>query len=199
MKFPHFNRRLHLYLALVLLPWFLMYGVSSIPFSHNQYFNELDQKSGIPLWTQRLERPYEAPVPEGNLRPLAKQVVMDLGLAGNYGAYRPPGSKYIEIYAATFLHATRARYFPEEKRITLEDRRFRFDQFLTGMHARGGFRHDGALEIAWSIVIDLFCLAMLLWIASGIYMWWSLPGLRRWGWLALGTGMASFALFLGRL
>ena len=199
MKFPHFNRRLHLYLALVLLPWFLMYGVSSIPFSHNQYFNELDQKKGVPLWTLRLEKPYEVAVPEGELRPLASQVVRDLELKGTYGAYRPPGGKHIEIYAATFLHATRARYYPEEKRITLEDRRFRFDQFLTGMHARGGFRHDWALQIFWSVVVDIVCVGMLLWIASGLYMWWSLPGLRRWGWVALLGGLGSFGLFLMRL
>ena len=38
MTFPHFNRRLHLYLGLCLLPWFLMYGASSIPFAHGQFF-----------------------------------------------------------------------------------------------------------------------------------------------------------------
>ena len=38
MSFDHFVRRLHLYLALTLLPWFFVYGISSIPFSHNSYF-----------------------------------------------------------------------------------------------------------------------------------------------------------------
>ncbi|MBL8173931.1 MAG: hypothetical protein JNK48_04635 [Bryobacterales bacterium] len=196
MKFPHLNRRTHLYLALVLLPWFLMYGVSSIPFSHNQYFNDLDQKKGIPLWTLRYERPYQVAVPQGDLRPLATKVAGDLRLSGAYGAYRPPGGNHIEIYAATFLHAARARYYPAENRITVEDRRFRFDQFLTGMHARGGFRHDDPLQLFWSILIDVVCFAMLLWIATGLYMWWTLPALRKWGWVALLSGFAAFALFL---
>ena len=30
MTFTHFNRRLHLYLGLALLPWLFMYGISSI-------------------------------------------------------------------------------------------------------------------------------------------------------------------------
>ena len=199
MKFSHLNRRTHLYLALVLLPWFLMYGVSSVPFSHGQYFQERDQASGIPLWTLRVERPYDVPVPEGSLRPLAAKVVTDMGLDGAYGAYRPPGGKYIEVYAATFLHATRGRYYPDEKRLTIEDRRFRFDQFLTGMHARGGFRQDGFLQNFWCVVIDIVCLGMLLWIASGLYMWWTLKGLRKWGWLALGAGIVSFTLFMVQL
>lgn len=31
MTVNHLLRRLHLYLALVLLPWILMYGISAIP------------------------------------------------------------------------------------------------------------------------------------------------------------------------
>ena len=42
MTFPHFNRRLHLYLGLALLPWLFMYGLSSIPFAHTQYFERRD-------------------------------------------------------------------------------------------------------------------------------------------------------------
>ena len=48
-------------------------------------------------------------------------------------------------------------------------------------------------------MIDLVCLAFLIWVASGLYMWWSLPGLRRWGWVAVLAGLASFSLFLLRL
>ena len=31
-------RRTHIYLALFLLPWFGMYGISSLPFSHPEWF-----------------------------------------------------------------------------------------------------------------------------------------------------------------
>jgi hypothetical protein len=200
MMFPHFNRRLHLYLALSLLPWFVMYGLSSAVFSHTQYFNDRDEAKGVPLWTKRLEQPYETAVPsDGNLRPLATKVFQDFHLAGAYGAYRPPGGKHIEIYASTFLHATRARYYFDEKRLTVEDRRFRMDQFLTGMHTRGGFRQDAFLQTLWSVLVDVVCVGMLLWIATGIYMWWTLPGVRRWGWVALSAGVISFGLFLMRL
>ncbi len=33
---------------------------------------------------------------------------------------------------------------------------------------------------------------MIVWIASGLYMWWELPGQRRWGWLAIVAGSVSF-------
>jgi hypothetical protein len=49
------------------------------------------------------------------------------------------------------------------------------------------------------VTVDLACLGMLLWIVSGLYMWWSLPGLRGWGWLAFLGGIGSYALFMARL
>jgi hypothetical protein len=67
------------------------------------------------------------------------------------------------------------------------------------MHARGGFEQDRFLDKLWGVVVDLVCLGMLLWIITGIYMWWKLPSTRRWGWLALGSGIASFVFFVARL
>ena len=37
MTFAQLNRRTHLYLGLALLPWFFMYGISSLPFAHTPH------------------------------------------------------------------------------------------------------------------------------------------------------------------
>jgi hypothetical protein len=199
MTFPQFNRRLHLYLGLALLPWFLMYGASSIPFAHNQFFENRDKAKGVPLWTTRVAKPYTIDVPaNGDLRPVGASIVQDLGLEGSYGAYRQSPDQ-LNVYVYTFLHSTQVKYFIKEQRITVEDRRFRFDQFLTGMHARGGFEQDGILPKAWGAIVDVACLGMLLWIFSGVYMWWSMPGLRSWGWLAFLGGIGSYVLFMMKL
>ena len=63
------------------------------------------------------------------------------------------------------------------------------------MHARGGFEHEGVLALSWSAVVDLVCLAMIVWIASGLYMWWHLPVQRRWGWIAIAAGTTTFVMF----
>ena len=63
------------------------------------------------------------------------------------------------------------------------------------MHARGGFDQEGLLQRSWSIVVDLVCLAIVVWIASGLYMWWGVPGSRRWGLIALAAGISSFLVF----
>ncbi|HRJ21996.1 MAG TPA: hypothetical protein PLF84_23335, partial [Bryobacteraceae bacterium] len=151
MTFLHFNRRAHLYLGLGLLPWFLVYGVSSIPFAHSQYFEELDKAKGLPLWKLREERKYRIAVPaEGDLRPVGARIMKDLGLEGSFGTYRQ-GERQVNVYIHTFLKSTQVKYFVEEGRVTVEERRFRWDHFLTGMHARGGFEQDGWLTKAGGV------------------------------------------------
>jgi len=198
MKLHHLNRRVHLYLALVLLPWFLMYGVSSIPFSHNQYFEERDKAKGVPLWTKRFERSYEIAIPDGpELRAVADQIVKDTGIEGAHGAYRQNANQ-VNVYVYTFWKSTQVKYFIKEKKLIAEDRRFRWEHFLTGMHAKGGF-DQGGLHNLWGVIVDLVCLGMFLWVFTGIVMWWTLPFARIWGWVAIVSGSASFAWFLWRL
>jgi hypothetical protein len=199
MTFQHFNRRLHLYLGLVLVPWYLMYGVSSIPFAHNQYFEQRDRAKGIPLWTTRIDQKYSVDVPaEGDLRETGARIMKDLGLEGSFGAYRQSPTQ-LNVYIYNFRHSTQVKYFLDQQRVTVEDRRFRFEHFLTGMHARGGFEQESLLVNAWSAVVDVVCFGMLLWILTGLYMWWSLPGLRTWGWLAFLGGVGSYAMFMMKL
>jgi len=48
MTFDKFNRRIHLYSALVLVPWFLIYGFSAIYFTR--------PIGHAPKWTVRIDR-----------------------------------------------------------------------------------------------------------------------------------------------
>jgi len=201
MTFNQFNRRTHLYLGLFLLPWFFMYGISSLPFAHSPFFDRRDAAKGLPLWTLRAEHTVDLPVPEDEkaLRSLGATLLETAGIHGtSFGAYRQSPTQ-LNVYSYSFWHSTQLKYFPEQKKLTVEDRRFRWDQFLTGMHARGGFEQEGFLQNSWSIVVDLVCAGMILWIASGLYMWWGIPGHRRWGWVAILGGAVSFLFFTMRL
>jgi hypothetical protein len=201
VTWSHLNRRLHLYLGMALLPWFFMYGISSVPFAHNQFFERRDAATGLPLWTLRAEHTIDMPVPQGSagLRTFGAILLKDAGVeATSYGAYRQSPTQ-INVYAYSFWKSTQLKYFLDEKKLTVEDRRFRWDHFLTGMHARGGFEQEGFLQWSWSIVVDIVCVAMIVWIASGLVMWWGLPGQRRWGWAAILAGTVSFLFFTLRL
>jgi len=58
---------------------------------------------------------------------------------------------------------------------------------------------DGAWDSIWALFVDMVCVGLLLWIATGIYMWWHLPATRGWGWLALGSGAICFAIIVATL
>jgi hypothetical protein len=77
-----------------------------------------------------------------------------------------------------------------------EDNRFRWDRFLTGVHARSGFDQESILDDSWAVLVDFVCLGILIWIASGLYMWWQIGHVRSWGALALSGGLISFLVFL---
>ena len=201
MTYSHLNRRLHLYLGMALLPWFFMYAISSVPFAHNQFFEQRDAAKGLPLWTLRAERGLDMPVPQdtAGLRAFGATLLEDAGVeATSYGTYRQSPTQ-VNVYAYSFWKSTQLKYFIDQKKLTVEDRRFRWDHFLTGMHARGGFEQEGFLQLSWSVVVDIVCVSMIVWIASGLFMWWELPGQRRWGWVAILGGTISFVFFTLRL
>jgi hypothetical protein len=202
MTFAHLNRRTHLYLGLALLPWFFMYGLSSIPFAHSQYFDALDAAKQLPLWTMRMDRTVDLPVPGEDdrlMRAFGAAAMQEADLGGaSFGVYRQSPNQ-INVYAYSFMKSTQLKYFVDTKRLTVEDRRFRWDHFLTGMHARGGFEDERLFVRSWSVIVDLVCVAMIVWIASGLCMWWGLPGHRGWGWLAILAGTATLVVFTMRL
>lgn len=195
MKFDHINRRTHLYLGMFLLPWFFVYAVSALPFSHHDFFDEIHD-DGIPQWTVAIDRAYQLDVPhDAELRIVGARLMAEAGLEGAFHPARS-GPARIMVYQYNFWSSQRLTYFVDEGRLLAEQRRFRWDQFLTGIHARGGFRQESFLDDSWAVVVDLVCVAMLTWIASGLYMWWSIRRSRMWGAIAIGGGVLSFTAFL---
>jgi hypothetical protein len=179
-----------------------MYGASSIPFAHSQFFDEQDQRLGRPLWSVRYEHVLDVPLPSAeaaSMRAFGQALLDDGGIRGtSYGVYRQSPTQ-INVYSYSFWHSTQLLYFTDRKIVRAEDRRFRWDQFLTGMHARGGFTDERLLVLSWSAIVDLVQIGILLWIVSGLLMWWELRAHRRWGLLAIAAGVISFAFFAARL
>jgi hypothetical protein len=198
--FSHQVRRLHLYLALFCLPWFIMYGITSVAFSHPGWFEAprglYDTSSGN--WTEEGSWPCTVVVPAAGEIPreVTAALVEVAGIqAEAYGAFRS-GERQVEVYFPSFWETRRLTYRIEEQRLSLYSRETLPRQVLTEMHARAGFHHDSLLNDAWAVMVDLVCIGFLLWVVTGLYMWWTLPGLRGWGAFGLGAGILSFTLFL---
>ena len=171
MTFLYLTRRTHLYLGLFFLPWVVMFGVSSLPLNHT---GEAEPAA----WTRIAEVPFTADVPaQGqDLRPLGEKIMAAAGVSGGFYVNKP-NARQVNVNHPNFLRPVRITYQIDHNTL-------------------GGF-----WDAIWVALVDIFSVALLLWMASGLIMWWKLPGtgLRVWGWLALAGGMVSFAAIVSTL
>jgi hypothetical protein len=195
MTFNQINRRTHLYLALGLLPWFLVYGISSLAIQHGDLFTFGDEPRNPP-WEKTWEKAYERDVPEDpDWRQIGAQMLEEVGFEGLFHINtRDP--KKIVITRFSFWSQDRLTWHPEEDWLAAEHQGLDLRTFIVWMHIRGGFGQESFLADLWAIIVDIVNVGFVLWVLSGLYMWWLLPSIRKWGFLAIGCGVLSFAWFL---
>jgi hypothetical protein len=197
MNFLHVVRRTHLYLGLFLLPWVIMFGVSSIPLNHNS-------SAAPPAWTKVADLPFTAAVPAtsstADLRVLGRAMMNAAGVSGGFYVNRP-NPRQVNVNHPNFIGPTRIFYYVDQQRLVSERRQFTPRMFVTGLHTRGGFTLDGFWDSVWALFVDALSIGLLLWIASGLLMWWKISGTgpRKWGWLALASGAICFVIIMIRL
>lgn len=195
MTFLYLVRRTHLYLGLCLLPWVLLFAVSSIPLNHTY-------QSPPPNWTPLTDVPFTAEPPaEGeDIRAFGRMMMDAAGVSGGFYVNRVNPTQ-IFVHHPNVLHPVRIMYYSDRKRLVAERREFDFTQSLIDMHTRGGYSLDGFGDTVWAVFVDIVSVALIVWILSGLVMWWKLPGtgLRRWGWLALAGGALSFGVIMATL
>ena len=207
MSFLHVVRRTHLYLGLFLLPWVIMFGVSSIPLNHNS-------PAAPSRWTKVAELPFTAAVPvpatgspagtqpgsSAELRALGREMMNAAHVSGGFYVSRP-NPRQVNVNHPNFLRPTRIFYYIDEQRLVAERREFVPRMFVTGLHTRGGYALGGFWDWVWALFVDAVSIGLLLWILSGLIMWWKIPGTgpRQWGWLALASGAACFVIIMLRL
>lgn len=192
-------RRIHLYLALFLAPWILMYAASTFVMNHRELFRGPEP---VPPPTFELEREitYDGVMPDGATpQQIALQLMASLDMEGAYGLARGATAEKVVINRQHPVNPRRITYTAADRKITIEKMVFSGAGFLERMHRRRGFQHDYLLEDLWAASVDLTILGLLLLALSGIWMWWELRVTRRFGAVALGAGFALFGLFLAVL
>ena len=194
MTFDKLNRRTHLYLGMVLTPWFLLYALSGFILNHGSWFQRANNE---PEWKKTFEHPYRLPpvTDETDDSALAEKILRDNGLLGRYRIDIEDDGRVV-VDRAKLLSTIRLTYYPNEGRIVGEEQRLPFDRFLTAAHFRAGFEYPYLLEQLWGAIVDLLIVATLIWIASGLYLWWNLGRFRFWGFVSLAGGIATFALLV---
>ena len=209
LSFDKINRRTHLYTAMILLPWFLMYGLSSGVLNHPDWFGGIGRPSF--KYKPIIDRPFDAgPIPAavdlaagarpgavtntGDVLAFTRRIQGDTGLKGQ-PSVRLDNAGQLVISVYSFWAASEITYHPQSRHLFAKTFPYNAANIFVTMHVHGGFE-NGFLHDLWAVMVDIVVVLILFWIASGLYMWWQLKKLRAGGWVALGAGVAVFAGFL---
>ena len=199
MTFDKINRRMHLYLGLFLMPWLLMYGVSSFIVIHQSLFPK-----DRPAREVFFEKPYDRPVnmqgannsPE--LRAAALEILKDCNLEGAFWVDKPkPDTLHVDRFS--FRDSISLTYSVKDQKLKAERQPVRWSQVPMRMHFRGGYEQPTLGNKVWGLLVDVACVGIIIWVASGLIMWWRLPRFKAWGAIAVGGGILSFILLVWTL
>src|SRR5205814_1918263 len=133
-----------------------------------------------------------------DLRAAAERILKDLDMQGGFWVDKP-NADTLHIERFSFGGNTSLTYSAKKQTIRAEHQKMRAPQFIHRLHFRGGFIQPDFGNKSWGVLVDLACIAILIWVISGVIMWWQLPKLRMWGMVALTTGILSFLLLIWRL
>ena len=188
-------RRTHMYLALFLFPWVLMYAFSTLVMNHRALFVSRYGEGPIPFETER-RIVYDGVFPENaGLETIAKQLLTSVGLDGAHGVSRRKDGT-IAINRNDLVTPRRLTYSPADRTLVIERMQRRPNAFLERFHRRRGYATGYGLDTVWAGSVDLFIIAMVFWVASGLWMWWEMKVTRRLGLSSLLGGVGVFALYL---
>jgi len=183
-------RRTHMYLALFLSPWMLMYGLSTMVMNHRHSFR------ATPQYEKEREQAYEASFPaDARPRDVGQHILRDLNMEGSFGVQGPRDGR-LTIVRQDPITPRRIIYTPAEGKVVIEKLIFRTPIFLEQLHRRRGFQQPYLLEDVWAFAVDLVIVAMVFWVLSGLWMWWEMRVTRGWGAFFALLGAGLFVFFL---
>jgi len=198
MGFSLLIRRTHMYLALFLFPWLLMYALSTAVMNHRALFVDA-AGNGAPQFQRERELTYDGVFPDGaELRTISGQILASLDLDGAHGVTRRKDGAVV-ITRNDLLTPRRITFMPATHAVLIERLPHRTNAMLERFHRRRGYATGYALDTVWAVTVDVAIGAMMFWVLSGLWMWWEMKVTRRLGALALVGGAGLFGLFLATI
>jgi hypothetical protein len=188
-------RRAHMYVALFLFPWLLMYALSTMAMNHRAMFAS-SAPGGAPAYERERELTYDGVFSDAaDLRAISRQILSSAGLEGAHGVTRRADGAIV-ITRNDLLTPRRLTYMPSTGALSIERLPYRTNVMLERFHRRRGYATGYALDTAWAVTVDLAIAAMVFWVLSGLWLWWEMKVTRKAGALALAAGGGLFLLFV---
>jgi len=190
--FSKFLRQSHMYLALFLTPWVLVYALSTLFMNHRARPASENRESEAPqtAWVFEQER-----ILDGSVNS-AHGVLVALELDGPHFVNKPAVDGSITIFRQDAFRPRRVIWSPLLHKAKVERQDFHARAFVERLHKRFGYGSTHRIGNIWSAMVDLTAASIVFWAVSGVWLWFELRALRKWGLVFLGIGVALFAFFV---
>jgi hypothetical protein len=181
-----FLRNTHLVLGLASVLFVLTYAVSAVQMAHR-----------IRIAPEISEEDLTLP-PGLHARPLADALLQQRGYGGELGKPQPaPNGFRVTIGRPGTLYTVSYNSTTGQTRVRRETRPFL--GMLNRLHHQNGVRHEDGRLNAWGWALALVSVALLLLVATGVYLWFKMHRERRAGAALLAANLVVSLSLLAAL
>jgi hypothetical protein len=188
-------RTIHLYAALFLAAFVVMYAVTGFIMYRSSWFpnHHKDTVRQVVFQWEPLLGSGDNRAVFDYLESIQAQVGKDLGLEGRYEFSRKEKDGRFTLFYLRPGSQERVFFTPGMDSVEVSRRDYGFAQMMNRMHQFHGYK-GGVLFWLWGFLLDLVSLSMILFGVSGVYLWYTLKSTqRRLGWALLG-GSTLYAI-----
>ena len=174
-------RKIHLYSGFVLLAFVVMYFFTGYVLTHHDLFPRAEPN------VQTREEAL-SPAPGATPEEFSQRLQQQFGLAGKRvpPVRKKDGSWKFEYFRpGTWYEAVVS---PAGDRVTIKRTDAGAALTLVGFHRLHGYG-GGRVYDAWMVLFDLASFSMIVFAATGVYLWYKLTKRRALGWAVLATGL----------
>src|SRR5262245_60635426 len=134
ITFDKVNRRTHLYLGLLLMPWLMMYGISSFIVIHQSWFGLGQAPTRELLFEKTYSRPLNLQGANNSpeLRATAQEILKDCRLEGAFWVDKP-NADTLHIDRFSFRDGISLTYSAKDQKLTAKYQRMKLPQVAMRM------------------------------------------------------------------
>jgi hypothetical protein len=173
-----------------------MYALSTLVMHHRELFTGHEQRVAPDFEVLR-DGPYDAQVAANESSDdVARRILSDLGISGAYAVRGDAHSGTLTIHRNRPIGSYRVTYDSSTGDLNVERQQFGLAFFLEMLHRRCRFGESYLANDLWALMVDVVIAAIVLWAATGIWMWLGTSRTRKIGSLCLIGGSALFSFLL---
>lgn len=196
-RFDKIMRSIHLYIALFLAPWLLMYATSAFFLNHNDWFRDLFDVIS-PSWAIEQEQDFKpSEISSSTPQLTAQNLLSRLDLKGDYQLLAESNNRQLVILRYSGAGNYRITWQSAQGKAVVE--RYvpiSMYGFLHYLHFKSGFERKQLASDIWAIIVDFVAISIWMWVISGLYLWIRRRKKQHVDILIFGSGITAFALLV---